>query len=279
MDDRLTYPLLGDVERLELKLLLEAIYVRHGYDFREYAPASLERMVLRAMLALNTPTISALQNAVLHEPNVLARLIRLLTVQVTDLFRDPEHYRILRTQIIPVLRTYPSLKIWIAGCSTGEEVLSLAILLREEGLSARTTLYATDIDSSALQSAKSAVYSIDRIANFTENHRQSGAPSLLSDYYTSDHGAVAFDRSLLDRVVFASHSLATDQVFGEMQLVSCRNVMIYFNQTLQARSLRIFSDALCRKGFLGLGAQESLGSQHLDMYRDFDPKTRWFRKC
>ena len=171
---------------------------------------------------------------------------------------------------MPLLRTYPSLKVWVAGCSTGEEAYSLAILLREEGLLERTLIYATDINPQALQKAEAGVYDVDRIAGFTENHRKSGARSSLSDYYTAAYGRAVFDKSLKQHIVFSDHSLATDSVFAEVQLVSCRNVLIYFDRELQDRALGLFRDALCRKGFLGLGAKESLRfSPHADAFAEF----------
>jgi chemotaxis protein methyltransferase CheR len=271
--------ILDEVSRIELRLLTEAIHARYGYDFRNYAQASFERRVQRAMSVLGADSISCLQHRVLHEPDMLPRLLRLLTVQVSDLFRDADYYRVLRERIVPVLRTYPSLKIWVAGCSTGEEVFSLAILLREEGLESISTIYATDIDPEALRVAQTGVYALTRIASFTENHRNSGARVSLSNYYTAGYGAAIFDRSLLRRVVFANHSLATDHVFGEMQVVSCRNVLIYFNRTLQERALGLFAESLCRRGFLGLGARESLSAQQASNFREFEAPTRWFQRC
>ena len=165
------------------------------------------------------------------------------------MFRDPAYFRALREQVVPLLRTYPSLKVWVAGCSTGEEAYSLAILLREEGLLQRTLIYATDINPHTLERAEAGIYAIDRIAGFTINHRESGAKSSLSDYYTAAYGRAIFDKSLREHIVFSDHSLATDSVFAEVQFVSCRNVLIYFNRALQDRAVGLFRDSLCRKGF------------------------------
>ena len=184
-------------------------------------------------------------------------LLEFLTVPVSDMFRDPPYFRALRERVLPVLRTYPSLKIWVAGCSTGEEVYSLAILLREEGLLDRSLIYATDINPHTLEKAQAGVYPIDRLAGFTDNHRKSGARSSLSDYYTAAYDRAVFDMSLKENVVFSDHSLATDSVFAEVHLISCRNVLIYFNRELQDRALGLFREALCHKGFLGIGAKES----------------------
>jgi chemotaxis protein methyltransferase CheR len=214
-------------------------------------------------------TLSQLQDKVLHDPSVFPPLLDYLTVQVSELFRDPSYFRALREKVIPLLRTYPSLKIWVAGCSTGEEVYSLAILLHEENLLSRTLIYATDINAHALEKAEAGVYDIDRIAGFTVNHRNAGGRSSLADFYSAAYGHAVFDKALKSHIVFSDHSLATDSVFAEVQLVSCRNVLIYFNRELQDRALGLFREALCRKGFLGLGSKESMRfSAHAD---DFDP--------
>jgi chemotaxis protein methyltransferase CheR len=271
---------MSDVGEIELNLLLEAIFQRYRYDFRSYSMASLKRRVSRAMTEFSCETISGLQEKVLHDPVVFPRLLQYLTVQVSDMFRDPAYFRTLRERIVPLLKTYPSLKIWVAGCSSGEEVYSLAILLREEGLAERALIYATDINGEALRRAEAGVYPLDRVAAFTENHRLSGARGSLSEYYTAAYGSAVFDRSLIKRVVFSDHSLATDHVFAEVQLVSCRNVLIYFDRQLQARAVGLFKDALVRRGFLGLGAKESLhGSVHQPDFLDFANGERWYQRC
>ena len=243
---------------IELRLLIDAIYHVYHYDFREYAPSSLRRRLKTALSRFNCATLSQLQDRVMREPEVFAGLLDYLTVQVSEMFRDPRYFLALRQQVVPLLRTYPSLKVWVAGCSAGEEAYSLAIMLREEGLLARTLIYATDINQRVLQKAAAGVYEIDRIAGFTVNHRESGGTTSLSDYYTAAYGRAVFDKSLKDHIVFSDHSLATDSVFAEMQLVSCRNVLIYFNHELQDRALGLFHESLCRQGFLGLGSKESL---------------------
>lgn len=202
-----------------------------------------------------------------------------LTVQVSEMFRDPSYFLSLREKVIPLLRTYPSLKIWVAGCSSGEEVYSLAILLREEGLLDRSIIYATDINQAALKKAEAGVYELDRIPGFTSNHQKSGAKTSLSDYYTAAYGAVVFDKSLRKNVVFSDHSLATDSVFAEMHLVSCRNVLIYFNRHLQERALGLFRESLVRKGFLGLGSKESMRfSTHGPAFDEVVREDRIFQK-
>jgi chemotaxis protein methyltransferase CheR len=264
---------------IELKLLLDAIYLRYDYDFRRYAHASLKRRVLAAMARFSCSTVSQLQERLLHDASTFPALLDFLTVQVSEMFRDPGYFAALRTHVVPILRTYPSLKVWVAGCSSGEEAYSLAILLREEGLLDRTLIYATDINGSALQKAQSGVYAIDQVAVFTENHRKSGASRSLSDYYTAAYGGALFDASLRERIVFSDHSLATDAVFAEVQLVSCRNVLIYFDRELQDRALGLFSEALSHRGFLGLGAKESVRfSGYHENFVDFVAAERIYRK-
>lgn len=259
------------VEGIEIPLLLEALYQRYHYDFRHYARASIKRRLIQARVQLNFSSISAMQDSLLHDPSTLPRLLDYLTVQVSEMFRDPSYFRALREKVLPYLRTYPSLKVWIAGCSTGEELYSLAILFREEGLDQRTLFYATDINPGALRAAEAGVYPLERIRKFTENHQKSGAKTSLSDYYTADYGRAVFDKTLRSRVVFSDHSLVTDAVFAEMHLISCRNVLIYFDRALQDRAIGLFRDSLARKGFLGLGSKESLRlSEHAAAFSDFD---------
>ena len=206
-------------------------------------------------------------------------LLSYLTVQVSDLFRDPTYFRAIRENLVPHLKTYPSLKVWVAGCGAGEEVYSLAILFREEGLEDRTMFYGTDISPEALRTAESGVYEINRVPLFTENHRLSGGKSSLSDYYTAAYGAAVFDKTLRRRAVFSDHSLVTDAVFAEVHLVSCRNVLIYFDRELQDRAVGLFKDSLGRKGFLGLGAKESLRfSAHASAFTEFARDERIYQK-
>jgi chemotaxis protein methyltransferase CheR len=261
----------GDgVEDIEIHLLLEALYRRYHYDFRHYAQASTKRRLRQARQQLGFPTMSALQDAVLHDPAMAPRLLDYLTVQVSEMFRDPGYFRAIREKVAPHLRTYPSLKVWIAGCSSGEEVHSFAILFREEGILDRTIFYATDINPKALEAAANGVYALDRIKSFTENHQKSGGKSSLSDYYTAGYGRAVFDKALRSRVVFSDHSLVTDAVFAEVQFISCRNVLIYFDRNLQDRAVGLFRDSLPRKAFLGLGSKETLRfSKHAGAFADF----------
>ena len=267
------------IEDIEIRLLLEALYQRYHYDFRNYAMSSIRRRLRQAREQLGFATISAMQERVLHDPDMLPRMLRYLTVQVSEMFRDPSYFRAIREKVVPHLRTYPSLKIWIAGCSTGEELYSFVILFREEGLEERTLFYATDINPEALAQAEAGVYELDRLRLFTENHQQAGGKTSLSDYYQSGYNRCVFDKSLRRNVVFSDHSLVTDQVFGEMQYVSCRNVMIYFDRDLQDRAVSLFRDALPRNGFLGLGSKETLRfSRHENAFQDFVREEKIYRR-
>ena len=264
---------------LELRLLLDAIYLKYDYDFRNYSFASMKRRVAAAMVRFRCTTVTQLQEQVIHDAQMFPALLDYLTVQVSEMFRDPQYFLALRERVIPILRTYPSLKIWVAGCSGGEEAYSLAILLREEGLLERTLLYATDINVRALRIAQAGVYDVDRLSGFTENHRLSGAKTSLSEYYTAAYGKAMLDASLRERIVFSDHSLATDAVFAEVQLVSCRNVLIYFDKVLQDRALGLFHEALSHKGFLGVGAKESVRfSSFSSSFEPFVERDRIYRK-
>jgi len=267
------------VADIEIRLLLQAIFLRYGHDFRDYAPASLKRRVLQAQQRMGAPSISALQERVLHDHDNFAQLLQYLTVPVSEMFRDPAYFLALRRHVIPVLRTYPSLKVWVAGCSTGEEPYSLAILLHEEGLLERTILYATDINHASLEKARQGIFSLEHMQTFTRNYQRAGGTSSFSDYYTAAYGGALFDRRLRDSITFADHSLATDAVFSETQLVSCRNVLIYFNRALQDRALGLFYDSLSRRGFLGLGSKETLDfSAYADRFEAVSRPDRIYRR-
>ncbi|KMS54799.1 chemotaxis protein CheR [Novosphingobium barchaimii LL02] len=258
------------IEDIEIRLLLEALYRRYHYDFRNYAQASIKRRLRQARDRQGVATYSALQDKLLHDPAAAAGVLRFLTVQVSDFFRDPSYFKAIRETVVPHLKTYPSLKVWIAGCSAGEELHSFAILFREEGLEDRTLFYATDINQDALEAASRGIYPLDRMKAFTENYRLAGGKASLSDYYSTGYGGAVFDKSLRDRVVFSDHSLVTDAVFSEMQLISCRNVMIYFDRDLQDRAVGLFRDSLGRGGFLGLGSKETLRfSEHVGAFSEF----------
>ncbi|MGF7190120.1 chemotaxis protein methyltransferase CheR [Robbsia andropogonis] len=264
---------------IELRLLLEAIFLKYQHDFRSYSLASLRRRMTQARHDFKCETLSELQGKVLYDTTAFARLLQYLTVQVSEMFRDPSYFKALREKVIPILKTYPSVKIWVAGCSSGEELWSLAILLEEEGLADRTVLYATDVNPQALRTAAEGIYPLERIANFSKNYIAAGGKRSLSDYYHAAYGAATFARTLKRHVVFADHSLATDSVFSEVHLVSCRNVLIYFNGDLQNRATGLFADALVRRGFLGLGSKESMRfNAHADQFDEFADTERIYQK-
>jgi chemotaxis protein methyltransferase CheR len=264
---------------IEQRMLVEAVYLKYNYDFRDYTGASQKRRILAAMKAMACDTISSLQARVMHDPAAFAQLLQYLTIPVTEMFRDPEYYLAIRQQVVPFLKTYPSLKIWVAGCSTGEEVYSLAILLHEEGLLERSLIYATDINPASLEAARRGVMPLERMRLYTENYQKAGGMRAFSDYYTAAYGGALFDRALVDNVTFADHSLATDTVFAETHFISCRNVMIYFNRRLQNRVLGLFHESLCHRGFLGLGSKESIDfSSYAQRFESLARRERLFRK-
>jgi chemotaxis protein methyltransferase CheR len=264
---------------LEIDLFLEAIYQRYRHDFRAYARPTLRRRLTQALTSFGSESLSQLQHRVLREPAIFGRVLAYLTVQVSDIFRDPPFYEALRTRVLPVLATYPSIKLWVAGCGTGEEVYSLAILLDEAQLLRRTIIYATDVSATALRSAESGVYDIERARDFSRNYLQAGGGRSLSDYYTAAYEKIGFDRRLRENVVFSDHSLATDHVFAEVHLVTCRNVLIYFDQSLRDRALGLFHASLVRKGFLGLGSKENLRSSlHRESFVDLDRENRIYER-
>ena len=264
---------------IELRLLIEAIYLKYNYDFRDYSGASLKRRVRHALVQLECQSISALQEKILYDAGAFMQLLQYLTIPVSEMFRDPGYFLALRQQVMPVLHTYPSLKIWIAGCSTGEEVYSMAILLKEEGLLERSIIYATDINPVSLERAERGIFAQDNMRAYTENYQAAGGRQALSDYYTAAYDGVIFDKSLRANVTFADHSLATDTVFAETHLVSCRNVLIYFNKPLQDRAFGLFHESLCHRGFLGLGGKESIDfSSYARSFETLCRPERIFRK-
>ncbi len=264
---------------IELQVLMQAIYLKYSYDFRDYAWASVKRRVNYALTELDCSSISELQARVLHSPEAFTQLLQYLTIPTSEMFRDPAFFLALREQVVPFLRTYPSLKIWIAGCSTGEELYSMAILLKEEDLLERSIIYATDINHNSLESARRGIFPLERMQAYTTNYQQAGGRGSFSDYYTAAYGGALFDKSLSNNVTFADHSLATDHVFAETHLVCCRNVLIYFNHRLQERAVGLFHESLCHRGFLGLGSKESI--EFTELAGQFEPLNkplRLFRK-
>ena len=268
-----------NVPEIEMRLLVEAIYQRFGHDFRDYSLASLKRRILYAQREMGARTLSSLQERILHEPAAFEQLLQYLTVPVSEMFRDPAYFLALRQHVIPVLQTYPSIKLWIAGCSTGEEAYSMAILLLEEGLLDRAIVYATDINHASLDKARQGIFPLDHIRDFTRNYQQAGGARSFADYYTAAYGGALFDKRLRDSITFADHSLATDTVFAETHLISCRNVLIYFNRQLQDRALGLFHESLAHRGFLGLGTKESLDfSAYAQRFEPVSRPQRIFRK-
>jgi chemotaxis protein methyltransferase CheR len=268
-----------ELERLEIQLLLEAIFRRYGFDFREYAPASLKRRLWRRIHAENLATVSALQERVLHEPAVMERLLLDLSINVTSMFRDPTFYVAFREKIVPILRTYPFTRIWNAGCSTGEEVYSIAMLLEEEGLYDTTRIYATDINEAVLEQARAGVFPLDKMQEYTQNYIRAGGSRAFSEYYVAAYDGAQFDRSLIRNVVFAQHNLVSDRSFNEFNVIVCRNVMIYFDRSLQDHVHELFYESLPTFGVLALGHKESIAfSPHADSYEELDAPEKLYRK-
>ena len=268
-----------ELESIEIDLLLEAIYRRYGYDFRSYARASIERRTRLFFSSSGCSTLSGMIPKVLHDKEFFSRLVSYFSVSVTEMFRDPFVYRVVREKVTPLLKTWPHVKIWLAGCATGEEVYSLAIVLKEEGLYDRATIYATDFSDEALARAREGIYDPAKLQDATRNYQQAGGKRSFSEYYLACYDAAAMDASLKERVVFSSHNLAMDGVFGEMHLIFCRNVLIYFNSDLQNRALALFTDSLVHGGFLCLGTKETL--QFTDVshcYDVVDSKARVYKK-
>lgn len=247
-----------ELEELEIELLLTGLARHYGYDFRGYSPASLKRRVHHAMGELNVATVSDLQARVLHDEHALERFLRSLTIHVTAMFRDPDFYRTLRKQIIPALRTYPFVRIWHAGCSTGEEVYSMAIVLEEEGLYDRTRLYATDISDSALERARRGIYTAELMRKYTDGYHRAGGSADFSRYYVADGQNAIMSSQLKRNIVFSPHNLASDGSFNEFNVILCRNVMIYFGTELRDRAVKLLHDSLVRFGYLALGKKESI---------------------
>jgi len=265
-------------EDIEIRLLLEAIYLKYGYDFRNYSNAHMKRRILRRM-SITGLTISEMQHRLLNDGEFFKKVLSDFSINVTEMFRDPSFYKTFRRDVVPILRTYPYIRIWHAGCSTGEEVYSMAILLSEEGLYDRTQIYATDFNEVVLHKAKEGIFPIDVIKDYTHNYQLAGGKASFADYYIAKYESALFDKSLRDRIVFADHNLVTDSVFGEMQVIVCRNVLIYFNRELQGRVIRLFDDSLCSGGFLCLGSKESMKySGCSDRFDSFIEDERIFRK-
>jgi chemotaxis protein methyltransferase CheR len=268
-----------ELERIEIELLLEGIFRRYGFDFRAYAHASLRRRLWKRVEAERLTTISALQARVLHDPEALDRMLLDLSVNVTAMFRDPGFYKEFRATVVPLLRTYPFIRIWHAGCSTGEEVYSTAIVLHEEGLLDRARIYATDINDVVLRHARSGIFPLNRMQEYTENYIRAGGTRSFSEYYTAKYDGALFNPMLTKNVVFSQHNLVTDQSFSEFNVIFCRNVLIYFDRTLQQQVHKLFYDSLVMFGILALGSKESLRFSDVeDCYERLDAREKIYKK-
>src|SRR5207244_12856825 len=267
------------VEEIELALLLEGVFRRYGFDFREYAPALLRRRVLRRGHAEGLTTIAGLTEKLRHDSATMERLLLDLSINVTAMFRDPTFYVSFREKVVPLLRTYPYTRIWVAGCSTGEEVYSLAILLQEAGVYERTRIYATDINESVLDRARAGVFPLEKMKEYTQNYQRGGGTHAFSEYYVAAYDGAQFQRSLTENVVFAQHNLVSDSSFNEFHVILCRNVMIYFDRTLQHRVHELFYESLVHLGVLGLGHKETVHFSPFERrYEELDPDEKLYRK-
>lgn len=264
---------------LEISLLLEAIFNKYGYDFRNYSKAHIKRRILHRLSLSGLDNISAMTHKAIYDKNFASQILLDFSINVTEMFRDPDFYFFIRKEVIPILKTYPFIKIWHAGCATGEEVYSMAIVLKEENLYDRTQIYATDFNAKVIKSAKDGIYSIKNIKDFTRNYQKAGGKESFSDYYTANYNSVIIDNSLKKNIVFSEHNLVTDSVFAEVNMIICRNVLIYFNRDLQNKVMNLFNDSLVPGGILGLGTKESL--QFLEKgknYNCIDLKNKIYRK-
>ena len=269
----------NNLEDMEISLLLEGLFRAYGFDFREYSRASIKRRILEIMRAEKLGTVSALQDRVLHDAACLDRFLLGLSVHATAMFRDPSFYLTFRKKVVPVLRTYPTVQIWVAGCSTGEEVYSLAILLQEERIYGKCRIYATDISQAVLRKARDGIFPLAAMRDYTNNYHQAGGANEFSDYYTAQYDSVIFSSALKGNVVFSEHNLATDGSFNEFQVILCRNVMIYFNKDLQARVHNLLYDSLSMFGVFGLGNKESLKfTPRAAFYEHLNDKDKLYRK-
>ncbi|WP_421918426.1 CheR family methyltransferase [Marinifilum sp.] len=264
---------------IEIPLFLEAVYQKYSYDFRNYSKAHVKRRLVHRMSVGRFASISQMQEKVLRDQDFFIDLLEDLSINVTEMFRDPDFYKSFRKNVIPSLKTYPFIKIWHAGCSTGEEVYSLAILLKEEGLLDRCQVYATDFNRKVLEIAKHGIYQTQDLETYHRNYINSGGKGQLSDYYTLKYGSIKFDQSLAKRIVFADHNLVTDHVFAEVNLILCRNVLIYFNRELQNKVINLFCESLIYSGHLCLGSKESLRfTQYENHFIAIDAKQKIFKK-
>jgi chemotaxis protein methyltransferase CheR len=276
-DTPATYP--KDVEKIEIELLLEGVHRHYGFDFRAYAYSSLKRRLWKRIEQEELATVSELQRLVLHDPAAMERLLLDLSVNVTAMFRDPGFYLAFRAKVVPLLRTYPFIRIWHAGCSTGEEVYSMSILLHEEGLLDRARIYATDINEVVLERARTGIFPLEKMQEYTQNYLKAGGTRSFSEYYTAMYDGARFDSGLTRNVVFSQHNLVTDGSFAEFNVIVCRNVMIYFDRSLQNRVHELFYESLGKFGVLALGNKETLRfSRYEDHYEVLDSREKVYRR-
>lgn len=267
------------LERVEIELLLEGVFRHYGFDFRSYAYASIRRRLWKRIESEGLTSISELQALVLHDASAMERLLLDLSISVTAMFRDPGFYQVFRETVVPLLRTYPFIRVWHAGCSTGEEVYSTAIMLEEEGLLERARIYATDINDAVLQQARDGIFPLNRMQEYTENYIRAGGTRSFSEYYTAKYDGALFNPSLTRNVVFSQHNLVTDRSFSEFNVIFCRNVLIYFDKNLQNKVHSLFYESLVMFGILALGSKESLRfSQYEPCYEKLDAREKLYRK-
>lgn len=272
-------PVPTELQEIEIKLLLDGLYQMYGYDFRSYVRGSITRRILNRMKAERLPTITALLEKVLHEEGYLERLLNDLSIRMTEMYRDPSFFAAFRNEVVPELRDLPEIRIWHAGCATGEEVYSMAILMHEEGLGEKTKIYATDMNEQALSAAQKGAFPLKKMQQYTKNYLKAGGSMAFSEYYTTDHQFAYFSPALNENLTFAQHNLVTDSSFNEFHVILCRNVMIYFDNTLQQKVHRLFYDSLAAGGFIGLGSKESILSMPRGMeYEEFNTSEKIYRK-
>lgn len=267
------------IEKIEISLLLEGIYQRYGYDFRNYVYSSIKRRIKHRLEVEKLASISHLQQKVLYEGSYMQKLLQDFSINVTEMFRDPEFYLSFRKNVVPLLHSYPFIRIWHAGCSTGEEAYSMAILLHEEGLYERSKIYATDMNVQVIEKAKKGVFSLDKMQLYTSNYQKAGGLRAFSEYYKADQYGVKFKPFLSENIIFAQHNLVTDSSFNEFNVILCRNVLIYFDKQLQNQVYGLFKESLSRLGILGLGSKESLRfTSYITSYEEVDGKNRLYKK-
>ncbi|HEY9683583.1 MAG TPA: protein-glutamate O-methyltransferase CheR [Drouetiella sp.] len=280
LDSNNTLETKDEIESIEIDLLLDGIYRRYGYDFRSYASASIRRRIWKFAEQEGLATISAVQEAVLHQSNMMDKFVLSLTVNVTTMFRDPAFFLALRNSVVPILKTYPMIRIWDAGCATGEEAYSMAIVLKEEGIYDRCRIYATDMNEDVLRKAKTGIFPLSHMKEFTDNYIQSGGKTSFSDYYTAKYDYAIINQELRQNIIFAQHNLVTDKSFNEFNLVLIRNVLIYFNEELRAKVLDLLHDSMASFGILALGKRESLKFSKLEsFYEELDSAMKLYKRC